>query len=247
MIGSARRAVRLPHTTLSAAVLIASLSACAGDPEPIVVPVPEEDCAPSFEPSELNLGVVARNRTTVRSVELENRGTTLCRITEIESAGLSLVDPAPMEIAPGESELITLRLMPQEPDFKAKLDVHFESGDLASISVTATATDPKLLVVPSFIDFSNTSECPARPRPITVFNTLDEEIVVISAFLTARGDELAVDPVLSTRLSPGRSLELTVHYRPLRPDLAPSALQIDTSAGPPLFVEISGTGSTPCE
>lgn len=227
--------------------MVASLSACAGETEELPTPETGEDCVPRFEPPQIAVGVIATNRPVLRPTLLANRGSTDCTISDVQGFGLSVLEVEERVIRPNEALTLLLMFTLDGPSFIGRVEARFESGEFATASLFATGSKATLSVAPNTVNFSNTSTCPARPRQITVFNTNNEAIDVRSAALLAPSDELTVDTGLPTRLSPGSSLALNLSYRPLRPDLTPATLEIISDQTLPARVEITGTGSTPCD
>jgi hypothetical protein len=187
-------------------------------------------------PSSFDYGQVDTGSAGDETFTVENPGSSSIKVTSTETTG---PDAAQFDVlggvnsftlGPGETTSVTVRFTPAAPSGtkNATLKLTTNSAGGSSVDVplrgTAAATNPKISVTPTALDFHTVTVGAPADQSVTVKNTGTGTLQVASAQLGgANAAEFEVQGASSFSLAPGETHDVVVRFTPAAPSGGRSA------------------------
>ncbi len=218
-------------------------------------------CNYQVEPERIDFGLVQSHRMRSRTYNIRNVGVSDCLIRDptisgsgVDSFSADMPNGPDMLLKPSQTASMMVRYHPtREGEHRARLSVTISNPrrPLASVELTGVSSQPKLLIMPSALDFGSLQPgCASRQRTLSLYNNSATTVIINQFNLPGRGFEvlglptgLPSPPGQGLTLAPGASIHLETRFLPNAVGVYQSRMAIGTNAdSAPQYVEVTGRG-----
>lgn len=176
----------------------------------------------AVDPEGLEFGTVQAGTTADRTITVRNAGNASMTVIAIASpsrAFTRLFPATPFTLAPGNSQVVTVRFAPSRAGSEVST-VYVTASDrqrrTAAITVRGSATAPAAAgadVSPAAVDFGRVASGQSRTFSVTFFNRGSSPLTVSSA-VSSDGTFSLSNPALPISVGPGGQQVLTLRFSP---------------------------------